>query len=77
MSGLAISTDMCEECAPSRAVPHRIANVKNWKNKISSRQDKVTLSSVIQSAELKNWYTLGDWLQVVHEIRTAQTCNKC
>ena len=40
---------------------------------MSLRQDQVTLSSVIQSAELKNWYTLGNWLQVFHEIRIAKT----
>ena len=67
---------MCGECAPNRAVSHKIAAAKNWKTHIPLRQDQVTLSSVIQSAELKNWYTLGNWLQVFHEIRTAKTYKK-
>ena len=75
-SGLAVSTNMCGECAPNRAVSHKIAVAENWNNKISPRQDQVTLSSVIQSAEQKKWYTLGNWLQVFHEIRIAKTYEK-
>ena len=71
-SGLAVWTDMCGECAPNRAVSHKIEVAQNWKNEISLRQDQVTLSFVIQSAELKNWYTLGNWLQAFHKIRTAK-----
>ena len=67
---------MCGECAPNRAVSHKIAVVKKWENKISPRQDQVTLSSVIQSAELKNWYTLGNWLPIFHEIGIAKTYRK-
>ena len=76
-SGLAVSTDMCVECAPNTAVSHKIAAAKNWKKHIPSRQGQVTLSSVIQSAELKNWYTLGNWLHVFHEICIAKTYKKC
>ena len=76
-SGLAVSTDMWGECAPNTGVSHKIAVAKNLKKPISLRQDQVTLSSVIQSAELKNWYTLGDWLQVFHEIRIAKTLKTC
>ena len=75
-SGLAVSTDMCVECAPNRAVSHKIEVAQNWKNKISLRQDQVALSSVVQSAQLKNWYTLGNWLHVFHEIRIAKTYEK-
>ena len=39
-------------------------------------QGQAALSSVIQSAELKNWYTLGNWLQVFHEIRITKTYEK-
>ena len=76
-SGLAVSTDMRGERAPNTAVSHKIAIAKNWKKQISLRQDQVTLSSVIQSAEHKNWYTLGNWLQVFHEIHTVKTYKKC
>ena len=31
-SGLAVSTDMCGECAPNTAVSHKIAAANNWKN---------------------------------------------
>ena len=75
-SGLAVWTDMCGECAPNRAVSHKIEVSPNWKNKIPLRQDQVALSSVVQNAQLKNWYTLGNWLQVFHEIRTAKTHQK-
>ena len=75
-SGLAVSMNMCVECAPNRAVSHKIEVAQNWKNEISLRQDQVALSSVVQSAQLKNWYTLGNWLQVFHEIRTAKTHQK-
>ena len=51
-SGLAVSTDMCGECAPNTAVSHKIAAAKHWEKHIPLRQDQVTLSSVIQSAEL-------------------------
>ena len=67
---------MCGECAPNTAVSHKIAIAKNWKKLISPRQDQVTFSSVIQSAEHRNWYTLGNWLHVFHEIRTANTYKK-
>ena len=75
-SGLAVWTDMCGECAPNRAVSHKIEVAQNWKNKISLRQDQVALSSVVQSAQLKHWYTLSNWLQVFHEIRIAKTYEK-
>ena len=75
-SGLAVSTDMCDKCAPNTEVSHKIAVAKHLKKQISPRKDQVTLSSVIQSAELKNWYTLGNWLQVFHEIRIAKTYGK-
>ena len=51
-SGLAVSTDVCDECAPNTAVSHKIAAAKHWEKHIPLRQDQVTLSSVIQSAEL-------------------------
>ena len=76
-SGLAVWTDMCGECALNRAVSHKIEVAQNWTNKISLEQDQVALSSVVQSAQLKNWYALGNWLQVFHEIRTAITYRKC
>ena len=63
-------------CAPNRGVSHKIEVAQNWKNEISLRQDQVALSSVVQSAQLKNWYTLGNWLQVFHEIRIAKTYEK-
>ena len=66
-SGLAVWTDMCGEYALNRAVSHKIEVAQNWKNEISLRQNQVALSSVVQSAQLKNWYTLGNWLQVFHE----------
>ena len=75
-SGLAVWTDMCGECVPNRAVSHKIEVAQNWKNKISLRQDQVALSSVVQSAQLKNWYTLNNWLQVFHKIRIAKTYKK-
>ena len=75
-SGLAVWTDMCGECAPNRVVSHKIEVAQNWKNEISLRQDQVALSSVVQSAQLKHWYTLGNWLQVFHEIRIAKTYGK-
>ena len=53
-SGLAVSTDMCGECAPNTAVSHKIAAAKKWKKHIPLRQGQVTLSSVIQRAEQKN-----------------------
>ena len=68
---------MCGECAPNTAVSHKIAAAKNWKKHIPLRQGQVTLSSVIQRAEQKKWYTLGNWLQVFHEIRAAKTCKQC
>ena len=68
---------MCGEFAPNTAVSHKIAAAKNWKKHIPLRQGQVRLSSVIQSAEHKKWYTLGNWLQVFHEICTAKTNKKC
>ena len=60
--GLAVLTDMCGECASITAVSQKMVSTRNRKNHNSSRQDEVALSSVIQSAELKKWYTLGDLL---------------
>ena len=68
---------MCGECAPNTAVSHKIAAAENCKKQIYLRQDQVTLSSVIQSAELKSWYTLSNRLQVFHEVHTAKTYKKC
>ena len=68
-SGLAVSTDMCGECAPNRAVSHKMAIAKHRKHNIFPRQDQDALSAVVQRTELKAWYTLGNWLQVSHEIR--------
>ena len=75
-SGLAVSTNMCVECAPNRAVSHKIEVAQHWKHKICLRQDQVALSSVVQSAQLKKWYTLGNWLQVFHGIHIAKTYEK-
>ena len=66
--GLAISTDMCGKCAPITAVSHKMVSTRNRKNHNSSRQDEVALISVIQSAELKKLYTLGDLLQKILEF---------
>ena len=56
--GLAVSTEMCDECASITAASHKMVGTRNRKNHNSSRQDKVALSSVIQSAELnKNVYS--------------------
>ena len=76
-SGLAVSTGMCDECAPNTGVSHKIAVAKNLKKQISLRQDQVTLSSVVQSAELKKWYTLGNWLHAFHEIGIAKAYKNC
>ena len=54
-SGLAVSTDMCGDCAPNTAVSHKMINTRNWNNHDSSRQDQVALRSVIHSAELKKY----------------------
>ena len=75
-SCLAVSMDMCGKCAPAKAVHHKMAVTRNWKSKIFSRQDEVTLSSVIQSAELENWCTIGDWLQDLRKFCTAKIHKK-
>ena len=71
-SCLAVSMDMCSKCAPARAVHHQMMVTRNWRNNISSRQDKVTLSSVSQSAGPKNVHVRGNWLQNLLEFRTAK-----
>ena len=56
----------------SRRYPTKWLVRETEKNHNSSRQDEIALSSVIQSAELKKWYILGDLLQKILEFRTAK-----
>ena len=44
----------CGECALCKAASHKIAAVQNWTNKIPLRWDQVALSSILQSAQLKD-----------------------